>query len=84
MVSGIMGIKPMLSLPDNVKEHLLNSVEFPKRFEKPAEKGRFALFMVQSEYLNGECIRLDGGLRASARQVITQSNRSYNVRCNCP
>ncbi len=67
MVPGIMGTKPMLSVPDNVKEHLLKSVEFPKRFGEPAEIGRLALFMAESEYLNGECIRLDGGLRAPAR-----------------
>jgi 3-hydroxyacyl-CoA dehydrogenase/3-hydroxy-2-methylbutyryl-CoA dehydrogenase len=67
MVPGIMGTKPMLSVPENVKEHLLSSVEFPKRFGEPAEIGRLALFMAQSEYLNGECIRLDGALRAPAR-----------------
>ncbi len=67
MVPGIMGTKPMLSVPEDVKEHLLSSVEFPKRFGEPAEIGRLALFMAQSEYLNGECIRLDGALRAPAR-----------------
>jgi len=67
MVPGIMGTKPMLSVPDNVKEHLLKTVEFPKRFGQPEEIGRLALFMAESEYLNGECIRLDGGLRATAR-----------------
>jgi len=67
MVPGIMGTAPMLSVPDNVKAHLLSSVEFPKRFGEPVEIGRLALFMAESEYLNGECIRLDGALRAPAR-----------------
>ena len=67
MVPGIMGTTPMLSVPDNVKEHLLRSVEFPKRFGEPSEIGRLALHMTENEYLNGECIRLDAALRAPAR-----------------
>jgi 3-hydroxyacyl-CoA dehydrogenase/3-hydroxy-2-methylbutyryl-CoA dehydrogenase len=67
MVPGIMGTAPMLAVPDNVKNHLLKSVEFPKRFGNPVEIGRLALFIAESEYLNGECIRLDGALRAPAR-----------------
>lgn len=67
MVPGIMGTKPMLAVPDSVKDHLLTAVEFPKRFGEPEEIGRLALFMAQSEYLNGECIRLDAALRAPAR-----------------
>jgi 3-hydroxyacyl-CoA dehydrogenase/3-hydroxy-2-methylbutyryl-CoA dehydrogenase len=67
MVPGIMGTAPMLAVSNNIKDHLLKSVEFPKRFGMPSEIGHLALFMAENEYLNGECIRLDGALRAPAR-----------------
>lgn len=67
IVPGIMGTEIMLSVSDKVKEHLLSSVEFPKRFGFPSEFGKLALHIFENEYLNGECIRLDGGLRAPAR-----------------
>ncbi len=67
IVPGIIGTDMMLSSPEKVKDHLLQAVEFPKRFGKPEEVGKLALFLVDNEYINGECIRLDGGLRAPAR-----------------
>lgn len=67
IVPGIMGTDIMLSVDDHIKDHLLNSVEFPKRFGQPSEFARMALFMAEMEYLNGECIRLDGGLRSPSR-----------------
>ncbi len=67
IVPGIIDTDMMLSAPENVKDHLLKAVEFPKRFGKPEEVGKLILFLVGNEYINGECIRLDGGLRAPAR-----------------
>lgn len=67
IVPGIMGTEVMLGVSEKIKEHLLSSVEFPKRFGFPSEFGKLALHVVENEYLNGECIRLDGGLRAPAR-----------------
>ncbi len=67
IVPGIMGTPAMLGSPEHVKDHLLKAVEFPKRFGFPTEVGKLALHIVENEYLNGECIRIDGALRAPAR-----------------
>jgi NAD(P)-dependent dehydrogenase (short-subunit alcohol dehydrogenase family) len=55
------------TLPANVIEKLGNSVEFPKRLGHPSEFAELATFMMEHEYLNGEVIRLDGGIRMSPR-----------------
>ena len=55
------------TLPANVIEKLGNSVEFPKRLGRPSEYAELATFMMEHEYLNGEVIRLDGGIRMSPR-----------------
>ncbi|MEH7251833.1 3-hydroxyacyl-CoA dehydrogenase [Neobacillus niacini] len=55
------------TLPENVVQKLANSVEFPKRLGHPSEFAELATFMMEHEYLNGEVIRLDGGIRMSPR-----------------
>ena len=60
---GIVGTPAMERVSGQVKEHLLKGMVFPKRMGKPEE---FALLVEQvasNPYLNGENIRLDGGLR---------------------
>lgn len=54
-------------LPDKVIEKLESMVEFPKRLGKPSEYAHLVLFMVENNYLNGEVIRLDGGIRMQPR-----------------
>ncbi|WP_456391309.1 SDR family NAD(P)-dependent oxidoreductase [Profundibacter sp.] len=55
---------PMLeSLGQEMIDGLAVDVTFPKRLGKPAEYASLAQFIVESGYLNGEVIRLDGGLR---------------------
>ena len=54
-------------LSEKVIEKLESSVEFPKRLGKPSEYASLALFMIENEYINGEVIRLDGGIRMSPR-----------------
>lgn len=54
-------------LPEHVIEKLSESVEFPKRLGKPSEYADFAIFMMEHEYINGEVIRLDGGIRMAPR-----------------
>lgn len=59
---------PLLeSLPENAVQKLGESVEFPKRVGKPTEYAELAAFIIEHEYVNGEVIRLDGGIRMSAR-----------------
>jgi len=50
-------------LGPKVVEQLSAQVTFPKRLGKPAEYGALARHIVESAYLNGETIRLDGGIR---------------------
>jgi len=43
------------------------SVVFPKRLGKPAEIAKLAAFLVDNDYMNGECIRMDGAIRMQPR-----------------
>lgn len=54
-------------LPEKVTEKLASMVEFPKRLGKPSEYADLVLFMIQNSYINGEVIRLDGGIRMQPR-----------------
>ncbi|HET9843741.1 MAG TPA: SDR family NAD(P)-dependent oxidoreductase [Gammaproteobacteria bacterium] len=55
---------PMLStLPQDVRESLEKQTPFPKRFGKPEEFAALAQSIIENPMLNGEVIRLDGGLR---------------------
>lgn len=55
------------TLSEKVVEKLESMVEFPKRLGKPTEYASLVLFMIENEYINGEVIRLDGGIRMSPR-----------------
>ena len=50
-------------LGEKVVEQLSAQVTFPKRLGKPSEYGELARNIVESAYLNGETIRLDGAIR---------------------
>ncbi len=55
---------PMLgSLSEEVRAALTKDVVFPKRLGDPAEYGAMVAAIVETGYLNGETIRLDGALR---------------------
>lgn len=55
---------PMLAgLPEDVQAGLAASVTCPKRLGDPSEYAELARFIVESGYLNGETIRIDGALR---------------------
>ncbi|MEN1967861.1 3-hydroxyacyl-CoA dehydrogenase [Lentibacillus sp. N15] len=55
------------TLSEKVIQKLSESVEFPKRLGEPSEFAELATFMMEHEYLNGEVIRLDGGIRMAPR-----------------
>jgi len=52
--------KPM---PKPLIASLSNQVQFPKRLGFPAEFASLCVHIVENSYLNGEVIRLDGGIR---------------------
>lgn len=55
---------PMLgTLSEEVRAKLAADVVFPKRLGDPAEYGALVASIVETGYLNGETIRLDGALR---------------------
>ncbi|MDY7115350.1 SDR family NAD(P)-dependent oxidoreductase [Halomonas sp. SSL-5] len=55
---------PMMSeIPDEAAQALAAAVPFPKRLGKPDEYARLAEQIITNPMLNGEVIRLDGGIR---------------------
>src|SRR3954453_13892453 len=60
---GTMGTPIMLSVNDELKEHLTANIVFPKRMGKPEEFALLVESIARNPYLNGESIRLDGALR---------------------
>jgi NAD(P)-dependent dehydrogenase (short-subunit alcohol dehydrogenase family) len=55
---------PMLgTLPEDRRAALATDVVFPRRLGDPAEYGALVAAIVETGYLNGETIRLDGGIR---------------------
>ncbi len=63
-VAGLMlGLSLLGLLPQDQKDVLASSVLFPKRLGTPDDFASLAVEIVQNGYLNGETIRLDGGIR---------------------
>jgi NAD(P)-dependent dehydrogenase (short-subunit alcohol dehydrogenase family) len=60
---GTMGTPIMLSVPQEMHDRLVASIQFPKRMGKPSEFAMLVESIVRNPYLNGENIRLDGALR---------------------
>jgi 3-hydroxyacyl-CoA dehydrogenase / 3-hydroxy-2-methylbutyryl-CoA dehydrogenase len=59
---------PLLgSLSAEILDALAKSVLYPKRLGKPAEIAQLAVAIVENDYINGECIRADGGIRMQPR-----------------
>jgi NAD(P)-dependent dehydrogenase (short-subunit alcohol dehydrogenase family) len=59
---------PLLgSLPADVLDALAKSVLYPKRLGQPQEIAHLAMCLIENDYINGECIRIDGGIRMPPR-----------------
>jgi NAD(P)-dependent dehydrogenase (short-subunit alcohol dehydrogenase family) len=55
---------PLLAmLPEEQRRALGESVLFPKRLGDPARYGQLVVDIARNSYLNGEVVRLDGGIR---------------------
>jgi NAD(P)-dependent dehydrogenase (short-subunit alcohol dehydrogenase family) len=67
ILPGIFDTPLMATAKPNVRAALAESVPFPKRFGRPDEFASLALEICRNCYINGECFRLDGALRMSAR-----------------
>lgn len=60
---GIMETPMLKALPQNVQDSLGLMVPFPPRLAKPEEFAQLVGHICENAYLNGEVIRLDGGIR---------------------
>jgi NAD(P)-dependent dehydrogenase (short-subunit alcohol dehydrogenase family) len=60
---GVMGTPMLLAMPEKVQDALSANVQFPKRLGLPEEFASLVIHLAQNTYINGETIRLDGGLR---------------------
>ena len=67
ILPGIFKTPMMAMMPPQVQDALAAQVPFPKRLGRPEEYAALACFMVESGYLNGESIRLDGSIRMAPR-----------------
>ena len=64
---GIFETPMLMGLPQEVQDSLAKTVPHPARLGRPAEYAALVRSIIENEYLNGEVIRLDGGLRMAPR-----------------
>ena len=64
---GTMGTPIMKSVPAEMLQNLTKDIQFPKRLGRPEEFALLVESIARNPYLNGENIRLDGGLRFPAK-----------------
>lgn len=67
IVPGLIHTPLFDTLPDHIFQALENTVLYPHRLGKPDEIAMLAQQIVENDYLNGECIRMDGGIRMTPR-----------------
>lgn len=67
LAPGLFKTPLMQELPEEVQNSLGASIPFPSRLGKPEEFAALALHCAQNTFLNGEVIRVDGGLRLPPR-----------------
>jgi hypothetical protein len=53
----------MAMAPDAVRNPLIEMTQFPTRLGFPSEYAALTKHIVENPFLNGETIRLDGGIR---------------------
>lgn len=64
---GIFDTPMMQAMTDEVRAPLQNMVQHPKRFGALGEYAALVQHIIENSYLNGEVIRLDGGIRMEPR-----------------
>lgn len=64
---GLMDTPLLHSLPEAARRALAENIPFPRRLGSPAEFAGLAQHVIENDYLNGECIRLDGALRMAPK-----------------
>ena len=64
---GIFDTPMMAGLPESARESLGNQVPFPSRLGDPDEYAHLAQHIIENSMINGEVIRLDGGIRMAPK-----------------
>lgn len=64
---GLMDTPMMDALPAAVRQEVGRTVPFPNRLGRPEEFALLVRQVVENPYLNGETIRLDGGIRLAPK-----------------
>ncbi|MDZ4759629.1 MAG: SDR family NAD(P)-dependent oxidoreductase [Alphaproteobacteria bacterium] len=67
ILPGLFNTPLLAGLPAPVKDALSATVLNPRRLGNPVEYASLALQMIENAYFNGECVRLDGGIRMAPR-----------------
>ncbi len=67
IVPGLINTPLFNGLTPEFVESLSQSVLYPKRLGRPEEIAQLAAAIVDNDYINGECIRMDGGIRMQPR-----------------
>ena len=67
IMPGIFDTPMLAALPENVRDAIAKDIPFPRRLGQTKEFAQLVLGIIENCYLNGECIRLDGGVRLSAK-----------------
>jgi len=67
IVPGLIHTPLFEALPEKAYKSLEASVCYPQRLGKPEEIAHLSVFIAENDYVNGECIRLDGAIRMQPR-----------------
>jgi len=67
IVPGLIHTPLFETLSEEFYRSLENSVVYPKRLGKPEEIAKLAAYLVDNDYMNGECVRMDGAIRMQPR-----------------
>ena len=67
IMPGIFDTPMLAALPDNVRDAIAENIPFPRRLGQTEEFAKLALSIINNSYLNGESIRLDGGVRLASK-----------------
>jgi NAD(P)-dependent dehydrogenase (short-subunit alcohol dehydrogenase family) len=64
---GLIDTPLLAGLPEPAKESLGQQVLYPRRLGRPDEYAELAYLLLTHDYMNGETVRMDGGIRMGAK-----------------
>ncbi len=67
IVPGLINTPLFQGAPPKVVDALASTVLYPKRLGEADEIAHVAIMLMENEYMNGECVRMDGGIRMQPR-----------------